>query len=166
LRILLPVNPIWQPSSEQIERATLTRYQRSLGFDSYQELWQWSVDELEAFWQSVVDFFEVQFVEPPTAVLGSRDMPGAQWFPGATLSYAEHVFWGKDADAIAIRHASELRPLGEWTWGRLRCETAAIAAGLRKLGVGRGDRVAAYMPNIPETVAAFLACASLGAIWY
>jgi acetoacetyl-CoA synthetase len=92
-------------------------------------------------------------------------MPGAQWFPGATLNYAEHVFWGKDEDAVAIRHASELRAQGEWTWGRLKQETASIAAGLRSLGVGPGDRVAAYLPNIPETVAAFFACASIGAIW-
>jgi acetoacetyl-CoA synthetase len=159
------VKPIWKPSTERIERATLTRYQRSLGFDSYEELWRWSVDELEAFWESIVDYFEVRFEHKPTAVLGSRQMPGAQWFPGATLSYAEHVFRGKEPEAVAIRHASELRPLAEWSWRRLRAETGAIAAGLRNLGVGPGDRVAAYMPNIPETVAAFFACASIGATW-
>ena len=93
-------------------------------------------------------------------------MPGAQWFPGATVSYPEHVFRGVDDTAVAIRHASEAREgLGEWTWGRLRSETARIAAGLRASGVGPGDRVCAYMPNIPETIAAFLACASLGAVW-
>jgi acetoacetyl-CoA synthetase len=159
------VNPIWKPSAERIERATLTRYQRSMGFDTYDELWRWSVDELEAFWRSIVDHFGVRFTEQPSAVLGDRHMPGALWFPGATLSYAEHVFRGKDEEAVAIRHASELRELGEWTWGRLREETASIAAGLRELGVGPGDRVAAYLPNIPETVAAFFACSSIGAIW-
>src|SRR5436309_3392886 len=93
-------------------------------------------------------------------------MPGAEWFPGAELNYAQHIFRGKDGDAVALRHASELRPeLGEWTWSELRRRTAAIAAGLRSLGVERGDRVVAYMPNIPETTAAFLACASIGAIW-
>jgi acetoacetyl-CoA synthetase len=159
------VNPIWKPSAQRVERATLTRYQRSLGFDSYEELWRWSVDELEAFWQSVVDYFEVRFAVQPSAVLGDSSMPGTQWFPGATLSYAEHVFRRKDPDSVAIRHASELRELGEWTWGRLRSETARIARGLRALGVAPGDRVAAYLPNIPETVAAFFACASIGAIW-
>jgi acetoacetyl-CoA synthetase len=159
------VKPIWKPSAERIERATLTRYQRSLGFGSYEELWRWSVEELEAFWRSIVDQFGVRFAEQPTAVLGSSEMPGAQWFPGATLSYAEHVFRGKEPGAVALRHASEIRPLGEWTWERLGSETAAIAAGLQKLGVGPGDRVAAYMPNIPETVAAFFACASIGAVW-
>ena len=159
------VNPIWKPSAERIERATLTRYQRSMGFDTYDELWRWSVDDLGAFWQSIVDHFGVRFTEQPSAVLGDPSMPGAQWFPGATLSYAEHVFRGKDEAAVALRHASELRELGEWSWGRLREETASIAAGLRALGVGPGDRVAAYLPNIPETVAAFFACASIGAIW-
>jgi acetoacetyl-CoA synthetase len=164
-RILLAVKPIWKPSPEQIERAALTRYQRSLGFDSYDALWRWSVEDLEAFWQSIVEYFGVRFADQPSGVLGSDAMPGAEWFPGATLSYAEHVFRGKHPEAVALRHASELRPLGEWSWARLRDESAAIAAGLRNLGVGPGDRVAAYMPNIPETVAAFLACASIGAIW-
>src|SRR5664279_253318 len=92
-------------------------------------------------------------------------MPGAQWFPGAEISYAEHMFRGKDDHALAIQHASELRELGSWTWGELRTQTARIAAGLRALGVTSGDRVVAYMPNIPETLAAFLACASIGATW-
>ena len=92
-------------------------------------------------------------------------MPGAVWFPGAQVNYAEHLFRGKDPDAVAIVHASELRELGEVTWGELREQTARIAAGLRALGVERGDRVAAYMPNIPETIAAFLATASIGAVW-
>ena len=92
-------------------------------------------------------------------------MPGAAWFPGSQLSYAEHVFAGKDPSALAIQHASESRELDRLTWGELRSQTAAIASGLRALGVGPGDRVAAYMPNIPETVASFLACASIGATW-
>src|SRR5262249_31158568 len=99
---------------------------------------------------------------PYERVLGRREMPGAEWFPGAQLNYAKHIFRGRDPDALAIQHASESRPLGEWTWGDLERETARIAAGLRALGVERGDRVAADMP---ETVAALLACASIGAIW-
>jgi acetoacetyl-CoA synthetase len=92
-------------------------------------------------------------------------MPGARWFPGATLNYAENTFRGHDPAAVAILHASELRSLDEVTWRELEASTARIAAGLRSLGVGEGDRVAAYLPNIPEAVAAFLACASIGAIW-
>lgn len=162
---------LWTPTPERAERATVTRYQRwlsdtrGLSFDDYDALWQWSVDDLPAFWGSIAEFFDVRFEAQPTAVLGSSEMPGAEWFPGATLNYAEHVFRGKADDALAIQFASESRPLGAWTWGRLRAETAAIAAGLRSAGVGPGDRVAAYMPNIPETVAAFLACASIGAVW-
>ena len=163
---------LWTPSQERIDRSGITRFlewlgeTRGLSFADYQELWRWSVDDLEGFWGSFVEFCEVQFDEPPRAVLGSTDMPGAEWFPGARVNYAAHVFRRRDDDAVAIRHSSELRPeVGEWTWARLRSETAAIAAGLRARGVGPGDRVAAYMPNIPETVAAFLACASLGAVW-
>jgi acetoacetyl-CoA synthetase len=162
---------LWKPSSERIERATITRYTRwleqtrGLRLGSYDELWRWSVSDLEAFWGSIAEFFEVRFAVEPSAVLGSRSMPGAEWFPGSKLSYPEHVFRGKDPAAVAIRHASELRPLAEWTWDELRAQTAAIASGLRELGVGSGDRVAAYMPNIPETVAAFLGCASIGAVW-
>ncbi len=162
---------LWTPSEARIERATITRFERWLGdtrgleFEDYEALWRWSVDDLEGFWSSIVEFFDIRFDDPPLAVLGSRSMPGAEWFPGATVSYPEHIFRGRDPEAVAIRHASELRPLTEWTWSRLRDETAAIADGLRELGVGPGDRVAAYMPNIAETVAALFATASIGAVW-
>ncbi|MFZ0089154.1 MAG: acetoacetate--CoA ligase [Solirubrobacteraceae bacterium] len=163
---------LWEPSEERVARATLTRYvdwlarERGLRFENYDELWRWSVTDLDAFWSSVVSFFDIRFDGGGEVVLGNRSMPGAEWFPGVRVSFAEHVFRGKEDADVAIRHASEVRPsLGEWTWGRLRSETARIAGGLRALGVGEGDRVAAYMPNIPETAAAFLACASLGAVW-
>jgi acetoacetyl-CoA synthetase len=163
---------LWEPSDEWVARTTLSRYgewlrsERGLSFGSYEELWQWSVDDLEGFWSSIVEFFDVRFASGGDVVLGDRSMPGAEWFPGSEISYAEHVFRGKDDDAVAILHRSEVRPeLGEWTWGRLRSETARVAAGLRTLGVSEGDRVVAYMPNIPETVACFLACASIGAVW-
>jgi acetoacetyl-CoA synthetase len=161
---------LWTPSDERIERSCLTRYQRwladtrGLHFDDYQALWQWSVDELEEFWTTIVEFFEVE-LPGRGEVLSDASMPGAQWFPGARCNYAQGAFAGRSADDVAIRHASELRELGSWTWGELREQVTAIAGGLRALGVGEGDRVAAYMPNIPETVAAFLACASIGAIW-
>src|SRR3954463_15769664 len=157
--------PLWIPSAERIECANVTQFARKRGLpEDYGDLWQWSVDELEDFWAAVWD----EWVEPDApheAVLRSRTMPGAEWFPGARLNYAKHVFRGRDPQALAIQHASETRELGAWTWGDLERETARIAAGLKELGVGRGDRVAAYLPNIPETVAAFLATASLGAVW-
>jgi acetoacetyl-CoA synthetase len=167
----MAAQPIWTPSPEQVERATLTRYtrwlERRLGrrFGDYQELWAWSTSELETFWQSLWDFYEIRAHVPPERVLSSRAMPGARWFPGAELSYAEHVFRGKPDDRVAIVHASELRPQAELTWGELRAQVAAAAAGLRALGVEPGDRVAAYLPNVPETVVGFLACASIGATW-
>jgi len=162
---------VWTPSPERIASATLTRYRewlnetRGLGLEGYADLWQWSVDELEGFWASIWEFFDITASEPYERVLTTHEMPGAEWFPGAKLSYAEHVFRDRNDDEVAIRHASELRPLGEWTWGELRAQAGAVAAALRDAGVGAGDRVAAYLPNIPETVAAFLGCASIGATW-
>src|SRR3954452_10984276 len=155
---------LWQPSPERVERATLTRFARERGLpEDYGALWRWSVDNLDEFWAAIWDFFSID--GSYEKVLGNREMPGAEWFPGSRLSYAHHIFRGKDDGEVAIRHASELRELGEWTWGDLRDQTARIATGLRRLGVREGDRVVAYMPNIPETVAAFLACASIGAMW-
>jgi acetoacetyl-CoA synthetase len=162
---------VWTPSAERIASATITRYRqwlnetRGLHLDGYHDLWQWSVDELEAFWASIWEFFEVEASAPYERVLGRREMPFAQWFPGARLSYAQHVFRGRADAEVAIRHASELRPLAETTWGELRDQTARLSALLRELGVQPGDRVCAYLPNVPETVAGFLACASIGAVW-
>jgi acetoacetyl-CoA synthetase len=162
---------LWKPSEERIERAAITRYARwleqtrGLRLSSYDDLWRWSVGDLDGFWASIWEYFDVQASLPAERVLGARAMPGAEWFPGARLSHPRHVFRDRDDGAIALRHASELRKLGAWTWGDLRERTAAIAGGLRALGVGEGDRVAAYLPNVPEAIAAFLATASLGAVW-
>src|SRR5579875_2924296 len=161
--------PVWRPSPELVASAAITSYAERVGRagDDYEHLWRWSIDDLDGFWSSIVSHFGLDLGEEPGPVLGDRSMPGAVWYPGARLNYAQHIFReGRDPSAVAIRHASEARDgLGEWTWARLERETARIAAGLRASGVGAGDRVCAYMPNIPETVAAFLACASLGAIW-
>jgi acetoacetyl-CoA synthetase len=161
---------LWEPPAELVERARLTEYmrwleaERGLRFGTYDELWRWSVDDLEAFWSSIWDFFGVESGGYERA-LGSRAMPGAEWFSGTSLNYAEHVFAGKDDSEAAILHASELRELNELSWGELRAQVAATVAGLRALGVQRGDRVVAYLPNIPEAIVAFLASASIGAIW-
>jgi acetoacetyl-CoA synthetase len=154
---------LWEPPADLVERAVMTRYMRERGFEDYDSLWRWSVQDIEGFWASIWEFFGVE--GGYERVLASREMPGAVWFPGAQVNYAEHLFRGKDPDAIAIVHASELRELAEITWGELREQVARLAAGLRALGVGPGDRVAAYMPNIPEAIAAFLATASIGAVW-
>jgi acetoacetyl-CoA synthetase len=163
--------PIWRPAAAAIEGSELTRYQHWLTathgrtFAEYEALWEWSTTDLEGFWGSLWEYFDITASVPYERVLGNRTMPGAEWFPGARLSYAEHIFRGKRDDDVAIVHASETRPLAELRWGELRELTARIAAGLRAHGVTRGDRVVAYMPNIPETTAAFLACASIGAVW-
>jgi acetoacetyl-CoA synthetase len=163
--------PLWKPTPEEIDGAELTRYaewlarERGVETNGYRELWQWSVAEPEAFWASIWDYFEVLADGDPTVVLDSREMPGATWFPDTRLNYAEHVFRGHEDGEVALVHASELRELGETTWGELRAEVARVAAGLAELGVGEGDRVVAYLPNVPEAVVGFLATASLGAIW-
>ena len=163
--------PIWRPTAAAIESSELTRYQRWLDatrgqtFVDYAALWEWSTTDLEGFWGSIWEYFEIVASVPYERVLGNRTMPGAEWFPGSRLSYAEHIFRGKRDEDVAIVHASETRPLTELRWGELRRLTARIAAGLRANGVTSGDRIVAYMPNIPETTAAFLACASIGAVW-
>jgi acetoacetyl-CoA synthetase len=163
---------LWTPSDERISSTTLAGYERwlhdsrGLTFGSYEDMWRWSVAEIDEFWRSIVEYFEVRFGAGGETVLDDGRMPGTQWFPGTTVSYPEHIFRGRDDDEVAILHTSETRPeLGSWTWGELREQTARVAAGLQALGVGEGDRVCAYMPNIPETIACLLACASLGAIW-
>ncbi len=162
---------LWHPDAERTERSTLTRYarwlatSRGLETGSYDELWRWSTSDLEGFWGSIWEFFELQASAPYERVLGSRTMPGAEWFPGARLNYVEHVFRNRGDDEVALRHASELRPLEETTWGELHDLTRRLAAGLRSTGIRPGDRVVAYLPNVLEAVAAFHACASLGAVW-
>ncbi|MES1248347.1 MAG: acetoacetate--CoA ligase [Actinomycetota bacterium] len=157
--------PLWEPSAEMVESSEMRRFMRAQGFDDYHALWRWSVDNVDGFWKALWDWCDIRASKPYTAVLGRREMPGAEWFPGAELSYAEHVFRGHPDDAVALLHESELRPLAQMTWGELRAQAGAIRAGLVDCGVARGDRVVAYMPNIPETAAAFLATASIGAIW-
>jgi acetoacetyl-CoA synthetase len=165
-----PPPVLWAPDAARIERATLTRYARRLAergveTDGYHELWRWSVENVEEFWASIWETFEVRASAPYERVLGSRTMPGAEWFPGARLNFAEHVFRDRDPGRVAIRHASELRPLAETTWGELAEHTARLAASLRAAGVRVGDRVVAYLPNVVEAVVALQACASIGAVW-
>jgi acetoacetyl-CoA synthetase len=164
--------PLWEPTRSERERAEMTRFmqwageRRGQAFADYDELWRWSVAEIEDFWAGIWEFCGVRASKPYEQVLDSHRMPGTSWFSGAELNYAENILLAdRDADAAAVLHASELRPLDQLTAGELAVRVAAAAGGLRALGVGRGDRVVAYMPNIPETLIAFLAVASIGAIW-
>ena len=157
---------LWTPPPDVRETTEIGRFAQRFGFDSFEALQRWSVEDLEGFWQAVWDFFELRAHTPHERVLGAREMPGAEWFPGARLNYAEHML-GRDEDLaqVAVVARSNTREPIELTFGELRDQVARARAGLQRLGVGRGDRVVAYLPNIPETLVAFLATASLGAIW-
>lgn len=143
----------------------LAKGKKGLAFETHQALWNWSVEHLEEFWETVWEYCEIKSAAPYRCVLEERKMPGAKWFPGATLNYAENVFRNERSDRPALLFRSERVPYREVTWKELKEKTAAVASALKKIGVKPGDRVVAYMPNIPETVIAFLACASIGAIW-
>jgi acetoacetyl-CoA synthetase len=200
--------PLWRPAPQQLREVEMARFmdwvaaRHGRAFADYDELWRWSVDELEEFWACVWEFCGVRASKPYARVLASHAMPGTRWFEGAELNYAENLLLGparpgghggeaggddagggdrkvgsadratgqdaraERANEVAVLHCSELREqLGEITWGELQQLVAAAAGGLRALGVQRGDRVVAYMPNIPETLIALLAVASIGAIW-
>ncbi|MEV7995993.1 acetoacetate--CoA ligase [Streptomyces sp. NPDC086077] len=166
--------PLWQPDPERIAQAQMTKFQgwaaehhgapREGG---YAALHRWSVDELEAFWKAVTEWFDVRFSTPYTRVLADRSMPGAQWFPGATLNYAEHALRAAatrpdEPALLCVDETQEPRPV---TWSALRRQVGSLAAELRALGVRPGDRVSGYLPNIPEAVVAFLATAAVGGVW-
>lgn len=159
----------WTPAASDIADARVTdfaRYvQQRTGFDfpDYQALWQWSVDEPGAFWAALWDYFDLG--ERPDAVLASTEMPGARWFPGTRLNYVDQVVRNARTDRPAILHVAEGGAVTELSWADLLDRSAAFAQKLRSLGVTPGDRVVGYLPNIPEAIIAFLASASIGAIW-
>ena len=163
---------LWTPPPDVRETTEIGRYltwlehERGLVFADYDALQRWSVTDLPAFWSSVWDFFEVKAHAPYSTVLASDEMPGATWFPGARLNFAEHLV-GEEADGgrTAIVSRSQTRGPVDLTFSEFREQVARARTGLARLGVGPGDRVAAYLPNIPETLVGFAATASLGAIW-
>jgi acetoacetyl-CoA synthetase len=162
---------LWTPSAERVEASNLTAFQRwlastrGLRFADYQELWHWSVTDLEAFWQAVWDYFGVRASAPASRVLGRRTMPGAEWFPGARLNFAEHILARERPGTDALLFANETASLRGLPWETLASQVRILATYLRSSGVEPGDRVAAVLPNVPETVVAMLATTSVGAIW-
>ena len=165
---------LWTPTAERVEAAEITRFmrwlasERGLEFTDYESLRQWSVQDLSGFWSAFWAFYDIRASRPATQVLASPEMPGAKWFPGARLNFAEHALrhlphLGDDAPALWF--ASEQKPLQSLSGAELRRQVAKVAAALREMGVEPGDRVVAFMPNIPETIIACLATLSLGAIW-
>ncbi|MET0820658.1 MAG: acetoacetate--CoA ligase [Aeromicrobium sp.] len=164
---------VWQPSPQWRTTTRIGAFvrwceeHRGITVDGWDDLWRWSVDDLEGFWSAVWEFFGVESDTAPGPALADDTMPGATWFPGASINYARHALAMREVDpqAVAIVAYSQTREQVELTWAQLRDQVARARAGLQRLGVGRGDRVAAYLPNIPETVVAYLATASLGAVW-
>lgn len=161
---------LWEPPADVMSTSRVGQFlawlreHRGLDFATYEELWRWSVTDLEGFWGSVAEHLGVRFHDRPTAALEHRTMPGARWFPGGTLNFAEHALGGADEDVVFVAR-SEARARVEMTRGQLRSQVASVRAALQRVGVGPGDRVAAYLPNIPEALVALYATASLGAVF-
>ncbi|GAA4925499.1 acetoacetyl-CoA synthetase [Actinomycetospora succinea] len=165
---------LWRPDETTVRDARITAFaqraasEHGVTVDTYEQLWAWSTSDPRAFWGTAVDFLGVRFHDAPREVLGAETMPGAEWFPGSTLNYAEHALWpsegGADADPAIVAVREDGRRVAR-TYGELRADVARARAGLVALGVGRGDRVVALSPNTVETLVAFLAAASLGATW-
>ncbi len=164
---------LWTPDPVQAAQSTVARFMRRLAaqghaFESYEELRRWSVTDLDGFWAAVWEFFDVHATQPYERVLSSREMPGAVWFAGSRVNYAEHLLRHERSAAsgeAALVHSSELRPLARMSWSELGGAVRILATQLRALGVRPGDRVVAYMPNIPETVVAMIAVTAIGGVW-
>jgi acetoacetyl-CoA synthetase len=162
---------LWQPDANRIAKSRMDAFRRAanqrhhLKLDDYPALHQWSVEQRAEFWQAIVDFFDIRFHTQSDAVLreGSQ-MPDAEWFPGATLNFAEHLLRRRD-DAVAVISVAENGQREQLTWAELAEHVAGFQASLQAAGVGLGDRVAACMPNTWQTLVAMLATTSLGAIW-
>jgi acetoacetyl-CoA synthetase len=162
---------LWQPDANRIANSRMDTFRRAvnqrhhLKLDDYPALHQWSVDQRAPFWQAIVDFFDIRFHTQPDAVLREgAQMPDAEWFPGATLNFAEHLLRRRD-DAVAVVSVAENGQREQLTWAELAEHVAGFQASLQAAGIGLGDRVAACMPNTWQTLVAMLATTSLGAIW-
>jgi acetoacetyl-CoA synthetase len=165
---------LWSPDPAVAAQSQVARFmrrladERGLSFGTYEELWRWSVSDLDGFWSAVWDFYEVESARPYERVVNTHAMPGAVWFRGSLVNYAEHMLRHERRAAqgeTALVHSSELRPLARMSWQELGAAVRAVATNLRALGVVPGDRIVAYLPNIPETVIAMVASTAIGAVW-
>ena len=162
---------LWSPPAARIRDANVTAFsqwlerERGLRFEDYAALWRWSVEDLDGFWGALFEYFHIDCSAPPSCVLARRAMPGAQWFPGARLNYAQHVLRREHGGGDALLFASESHPLQPVSWQTLGTQVRTLATRLRAAGVAPGDRVVAWMPNIPQTMVAMLATTAVGAIW-
>jgi len=162
---------LWEPSREWVEQTNLHAFRqwlqenRGVTFDDLHQLRRWSLEHLDDFWQAIWDYFEIEASAQPTAVLGKRTMPGAEWFPGAKLNYAQHILRNERPGKAALLYANEDQVLHELEWSDMASSVRILATELRNMGIRPGDRVACYMTNIPQAAIALLACSSIGAIW-
>lgn len=162
---------LWTPSKHLLQESNLSRFaawlkeKHGLSFNDYKSLWQWSVDYPAAFWENIWNYFEVKSYTPYKAVMSADEMPHTRWFEGATLNYAEHVFRNKNVKYPAVLFSSERHELTAVSWDQLERQTASLQTFLKQSGIKAGDRIAAYLPNIPEATVSLLATISLGAVW-
>jgi len=161
---------LWTPTADRVARSHLTKYlrwleQRGRKFENYEALWRWSVEDLPGFWQSMVDYCRLGFSQPASAVLGRREMPGAEWFPGARLNYAAQALRHERPGEDAILYLSERQPLKSMSWTEFARQVRVLATWMRSIGIQPGDRVVAYLPNTPEAIVGMYATASIGAVW-
>jgi len=162
---------LWEGSNQFKQKSHLSHYKTwlndnyNLTFEDYDALWLWSINHIEDFWKSICDYFNVNFHSPYQKVISSYTMPGAKWFEGATLNYTEHIFKNYKADKTAIIFGHDSGTITNISWKELKTKVASMASYLKSLGVTKGDRVVAFLPNIPEATISFLAVNSIGAIW-
>ena len=163
--------PVWVPKEEKIKSANITRYMKyvnekySKDFKTYDELYQWSIEKLNDFWASIWDYTGIKYSQSYDKVLGKTEMPGAEWFSGAKLNFAENLLRHSDKDKDAIVFKGEGQDVEKYSYKQLYSIVAKLAKALKDAGVKKGDRVAGFMPNMPQTVMAMLAATSMGAIW-
>jgi acetoacetyl-CoA synthetase len=165
---------LWTPRREFVEASNLAQYMQWLrrthraDIADYDALWRWSVSDLEGFWSSIWDYYKVESTTPYKHVLDRRVMPGAKWFEGSRVNYAEHLlrYEAQAAEQETVfHHLSETRPLQTMSWRELGSQVRILATQLRKLGIRSGDRIVSYMPNVPETAIAMMATVAIGAVW-
>ena len=168
-----PAPILWQASQARRDGLNLTRFlaflaARGQRFQGYDDLWQWSVTDLPGFWSAIAAYFDLRMDGTPSAILTADPMPRTRWFPGTRMNYAEHVLRHENSGDPArtmLHHGSELRPMQTASWAGIAGAVRKLATRLRAMGLGEGDRIVAYMPNLPETVIAMLATTAIGAIW-
>jgi len=162
---------LWTPSPERVARSNIAAFQawlmreRGVQVADYHALWRWSVDDIEAFWAAIWDYFAIDSPTPPTRVLGRCDMPGAEWFAGASVNYGAHILRNATPDRPALLAQTEGEALRPVAWADFAAAVRRFAEGLRRVGVAPGDRVASVLPNVPEAAIALTACATVGAVW-